>query len=369
MGTMGFWTELGGIQLDDSEDGSWIQIMPYGTWEHPVYGSITADDGLFDDMVENFEANVRGQELDVDYDHKAQDGKAAGWFKGLQKRTEGLFARVAFTSPAKEAVQNKEYRYFSPEFADEWENPVDKKTYKNVLFGGAITNRPFLKGILPINLSELVISPQSSTNTPKGGNQNVDKLTKLLTEKLGLADDVSEDKLIEAVTAKLEAPPPEPKTDDEIKKLSEDHPAIAKMLAEQEQTRKELAELRTRHRMTEIERDVSKLNEVEASRKYPPAITEKMPKLLSEMRSEQAAEVLELMEEIVKVGFVTTGERGRATTGSGESVNNIKAFTEAVDAKVKENPQMSWADAASAVSAANPKLWESYNEALMEGAR
>lgn len=141
-------------EYDDIPD--WIHAAPIGTYQHPVYGEIKLDNDKVIRMARNINTGVRGQDLDIDYEHKKRDGKAAGWVKKAQARENGLWLQVDWTDPAKQAIQNKEYRYFSPELADAWQHPQSGETYKDVVLGGALTNRPFLKGILPINLSEVI---------------------------------------------------------------------------------------------------------------------------------------------------------------------------------------------------------------------
>jgi len=128
-----------------------------GNWTHPVYGEIK----VTKDRVKRFSANinnkVRGADLDIDYEHKVgpDGGKAAGWIvKAEDRGDKGLYVRVSWTKKAKEAIKDKEYRYFSPEYLDEWKHPSTGKKYQDVLCGGALTNRPFLKEIAPINLAD-----------------------------------------------------------------------------------------------------------------------------------------------------------------------------------------------------------------------
>src|ERR1700743_791798 len=95
---------------------------------------------------------VRGIDLDVDYDHKGKTDKAAGWVKEAKVASDGLRLRVEWTPEGAKAVKDKEYRYFSPEFKDTWKDARGVE-HKNVLFGGALTNRPYLKDLIPVTLS------------------------------------------------------------------------------------------------------------------------------------------------------------------------------------------------------------------------
>lgn len=153
----GYITDLSKYELSDDASApntSWIQAFPIGKWTHPTYGDIemTLDKAV--SMAANANAGVRGQDLDIDYDHKANRQDAAGWVKQAEARTDGLWLNIEWTREAVQKIKDKAYRYFSPEFADEWEHTSSGQKFKNVLFGGALTNRPHLKGILPVNLAE-----------------------------------------------------------------------------------------------------------------------------------------------------------------------------------------------------------------------
>ena len=63
----------------------------------------------------------------VDYEHQTlsdREAPAAGWIKKIDglaiKAKDGLWAIAEWTEKARQYIQNKEYRYFSPVF---WINP------------------------------------------------------------------------------------------------------------------------------------------------------------------------------------------------------------------------------------------------------
>ena len=110
--------------------------------------------------------NLMGREVPIDYEHlSAQPGappgwsKAAGWIRDpgyieeLEDGRKMLWAWAELTPACVAAVRQKEYRYFSPEIhcnaTDEQGNIVGTR-----LAAGAITNRPHLKALPPIEISE-----------------------------------------------------------------------------------------------------------------------------------------------------------------------------------------------------------------------
>jgi len=108
----------------------------------------------FKHIEENFNRNVRKVELAIDPEHKHTEG-AYGWIKKLINRGQkGLYALVEWTKLGKDAIKNKIYKYISAEYAPSYTDPETGKTYKDVLLGAALTNRPFIKGMKPVSLSE-----------------------------------------------------------------------------------------------------------------------------------------------------------------------------------------------------------------------
>lgn len=220
-----------GLQYSAS---SMIEIMRTGQWDHPLYGILTITSESMDGFIANFYNNVRGIDLAVDKEHEPEAG-ALGWFKKLWKVPsddgEGSFslmAEIQWTWQGEQLIRDGVYRYFSPEFDFEWTDPETANTYSNVLFGGALTNRPFIKRMDPIILSEDMINnlgfvfnrtsgKQTSvpgSNPPdkgsgkqtKGGDVDV-KLSKEHYQALGLSEGATDEQILEAIKAKTAVPP------------------------------------------------------------------------------------------------------------------------------------------------------------------
>jgi ATP-dependent Clp protease protease subunit len=106
-------------------------------------------------LKKNFEGNVRGQDISIDYTHDNDSGEkpAGAWIKSLEIEGDNLFAMVELTPVAQEMIKNKEYKYLSVEI-DPLYCDNDGKMHSNVLLGGTFTNRPAVKGLDPIKLSE-----------------------------------------------------------------------------------------------------------------------------------------------------------------------------------------------------------------------
>jgi len=97
-------------------------------------------------MAADFRA--RGVDLVIDYEHQSLQGErapAAGWIKELEARGDGLYARVDWTQQARDYLEKKEYRYFSPvlRLAPEPRRPV-------ALMHMGLTNVPAIKHLPPL---------------------------------------------------------------------------------------------------------------------------------------------------------------------------------------------------------------------------
>jgi len=137
---------------------TWVQIFRPGAWKHPRYGPLKFTNETFEGFVKNFKDKVRKIELAIDQSHQPEKG-AAAWFKDVQNRgdageDQGLWALVEWTKWGLQLVADGVFKYLSGDFDYEWKDEESGKKFKNVLFGAALTNRPFIKGMSPINLSE-----------------------------------------------------------------------------------------------------------------------------------------------------------------------------------------------------------------------
>lgn len=355
---VGYWVDLQSVKFDET-GGTWIQAMPLGTYQHPVYGEIKFDAERVSRFADNVNRGVRGQELDIDYDHKAHHGEAAGWVRQAQARTDGLWLLVEWTKSAAEKIKEKAYRYFSPEFVDEWTNPISNQTFQDVLFGGGITNRPFLKDILPINMSELLVEPQEK----KQGGTGMDP--KKLRELLGLPEGAS-DTDVESAIKKFKETPPTPqggKDDDQLKQLAENNPTIKLLMEQQEQTRRELAETQAALRLSEIGSQVVKLNEGK-KHQLPAVVLNELPAALVQMPKALSETVIGVLTKLTETGMVVTGEIGQASRGgNGDGSDPVKAFTDKIAEVMKSNDKLDYGSAVRHVSLTEPKLFADYRAA------
>lgn len=138
----------------------WIQLYPYDKWDHPNYGETLIDKDIAKQFKYNFDKGVRGQKIFTDFEHgldRAKGDKASGEIKEVDVRDDGLWGKVEFTDTAKTEIDAGEWNYFSTSHYDAWTNPNTNIKHNYVLDGGGLTNKPWVKGMVPLNFSALVV--------------------------------------------------------------------------------------------------------------------------------------------------------------------------------------------------------------------
>lgn len=150
-----YLTDISNIELQAEGDkkSSWIEIFRIGKWNHPKHGIIEGSKKLFNDFIDNWRAGVLGRDIAIDRTHNPEEG-ATGWVKDMKIVGDRLKALVEWTPWGIDLIENKGFKYFSPEYRDSYTDKENGKEYKNVLYGGALTNRPFLTDLAPVVLSE-----------------------------------------------------------------------------------------------------------------------------------------------------------------------------------------------------------------------
>lgn len=359
------------MQSETLTKESWIHMVPYAKIKHPEYGEINFDERLVKDLYSSFIDGVRGTELDIDYDHKEHNGKAAGWIKQAEIRSDGLWGLISWTDEAYNAIQNKEYKYFSPEFWDEWTNPVTGVEHTNVLFGGGITNRPFLKDLQPLSLSEKMFTEKKGTSlmTP----EQIAELAK----SLGLADTATTEEVFAALVEKLKPADKEESLDEASEAgqgaqqalvgagatLSENTQValLQKLLNENQH---ELAEMRTAS-------TIKQLSELASEKGFAltPVMEDELKVLLSEVNDKKTRNgFISTFRKFMEGGMVKLGEtaiNGSKTQDEADAISDSSKFNEAIE-KLQNEKSMTYAEAASTLAETNPELFKGY-DAEMKG--
>lgn len=401
----GFYADLRSIVLDENGRG-WIQAMRVGDYVHPRYGKLSFTPDRLMRFADSVKSKVRGIEPDVDYDHKLDPTKgreAAGWVKDAKVENSALWLLVDWTKTAVGKIREGAYRYFSPEFQDKWTDAAGKE-HVDVLFGGGITNRPFLKDLLPLNLSEL-----SFADNPKK-EEGVDP--KKLRANLGLPEDASEEQVLERATSLRQqsvtpggAPvdhtatthaPNTPATqtttvggvpndattaaqrvdkdgkpivedvpkdlDKQLSELAATNPVIAKLLSDQAAQQKQLAELMQENKKNAV---AVKLSEYKTGNQIlSPAVLTEAEKLLTVLPTQLHELVTNMLDKVKSGdGTVQLGETVGAGVQTSRRTDGKKA-EDVVEERTKklmtENKDMDRSDALMQVFEDDPKLFTEY---------
>lgn len=360
----------GGITLDESNGtaSSWVHALPLGTYKHPIFGTIAIDAARakrFSDSVVN---RVRGIDPSINYDHN-NSAAASGWVKNAQDRVDGVWLYVEWTADAVTAIKEKKYRYFSAEFNEEWEDSQGVK-HSDVIIGGALTNRPFMKNLVPVNLSEQtyetafeLVSAISGTSVEdlKGGkNVGLEEadITKIVD---GLATKLAE--------KKIEQPNPVVSLTDipELKELAEQNPMV-KLLIQHVETQK----LALATNAEELKRaDVTaKLNDFDRSKIVLTPVARKLAEeLMIQLPAELTEKFWSLITEMKKGSsfLVELGERAGATVNYGSQKSALQQLQEIAKGFKRDQTDLSEVDAFDRACAENPKLYARYRTEQLEG--
>lgn len=359
-----------------SENTSQIEIMRTGTWKHPAYGQFSITENDIDDFIRHFNGGVRGVDIAIDLEHgeTPHKGASAGWIKSLNKQGNSLLAEIDWTELGKEKIKNKEYKYFSPEFKFNYEDHETGKKYSNVLMGGGLTNRPFIKNMQPVLLSEDVQleGHQDNTSFIYISNTEIerieDELNKKLLGILKLDENATEDQVSAAIENVFkENETLTQKVEDQAKEIADKEKEVETKTTENvelsekvktltgSKTTLEQDKIKLSERVLKIEADLlnkewdSISSKMLSEGKLTPAMAEKFK--TSFLKDKEST--ISLMETLQPV--VALGEMGNSK-GNAE-ISNIKLFEQKV-AEIMEKRKVDYVDALPLAEIENPDLFK-----------
>lgn len=133
-----------------------LQIAKLGSFKDGRYGDFAITEGDVQEWARNLSKLPGGKAL-IDFDHLSdrpgphRRTEAAGWITGV-KLAQGIpKATVEWTPAGKSAIEEGRYRFFSPAYGAHRDE--EGTVHKNVLSGGALTNKPFLGSMPQITLA------------------------------------------------------------------------------------------------------------------------------------------------------------------------------------------------------------------------
>lgn len=372
-----------------------IQVLPVGRWNHPAYGVLTITKEDVSEFKDNFEKGLRKQ-IPITEGHETFDEKpAVGWFKELMDRGgNGLYATVEWTKQGKTLLSERQYKYFSPEFYSEYEDPETREVHTNVLVGGALTNKPYFKELDAVVLSEKILD----TNKLKFNDMDLKELIAKKLEDLSTEEKAfvveNKEKLneaeLETFGSLFEDKPeetPEEKTEETPKETPEDKPEETPEETPEEKV--EASEYKMDEKgnvvmsMAQVKALESKANSgFEASEKLKKADvqaqcdklifseTNKKGKILPKAEKKVFSFMLALSEEQRKTfseimdsiqAKQIFGEKGKGSGAEGSAFAEIEAKTKKL---MSEDKSLKYADAIQRVCSENKDLADKYEKDL-----
>lgn len=370
---------------DSTPDTQEIKVLPLGKWNTTKYGSVEITKKHIDEMVKNFSIR-KGIPIDTDHD----GGASNGWADKLTAKDDGLYATIKWNTQGKKYLDEKIYKYFSPEFSFNYKDPQTSKTFGATFLAGTLTNRPLFKNLPALTASEdknPLLTDENITVVLLSHDMDLNSLkTKSLEELKANEEELNfvkanADKLTTDERFKFNMQTPK---DEEDKKASED--AAKKKKEEEEATRKKkeeeakkgseqititASELETLKANAEAglkaseDLKVMKANE-EVENKYLasesnkggflPKAKEDLVKLTLSFNDEQK----ELFDKVVKsISTVEFGEKG----ASNSSLTKGSDFEKLVE-KIEADEKVSYSEAVKLASERNPEAYKAYEEGL-----
>lgn len=131
-----------------------IHLIPVGQWEHDLYGPILINASDIQEFARNFNAKIR-KGVFITAGHEGYNElPACGWITSVESRDDGLWGTVEWNELGKSMLNDRQFKFFSPEFFRDYEDPETHQLFRNVITGGALTKSPYFKELEAIMFSE-----------------------------------------------------------------------------------------------------------------------------------------------------------------------------------------------------------------------
>jgi len=120
-----------------------------------VWGSFEVTEAGNKEFVTNFNAHVYQKHIALDAEHETKVSGAVGYLEELSMNDDGsVEAAVDWTPRGKKLIAEDAFKFISPEWYEQWTDPATQQEYENVIIGGALTTRPFFKGLRSLVANE-----------------------------------------------------------------------------------------------------------------------------------------------------------------------------------------------------------------------
>jgi hypothetical protein len=259
------------IMLGEINENNEYELITTAKQTDSRYGDFRYTKADLEEMANNFNNEIVGTEIAVDLNHNP-DCIALGWImpKSMIVRESSklkghysLYAKLHKLTPeGNKLMKTGAVRYFSLEIQHKFEKFIGsvKKTFKNVIRGLALTNRPVIKDMLPTFSEKDLIINYTTMNAIKHFlsqlmKQDVVSVTEKETLKTMLAELSDEEKTaldneVNEVEAKPEEENEEEKQNEKEEENEDESKALSELKKEYAETKaqadKALTELRKR---------------------------------------------------------------------------------------------------------------------------
>lgn len=378
-----YLVDLTSTNFSENENTGWVHALPIGTYQHPVFGQMAITAEKIRAFADSVKTKIRGIDPSINYMHGVNggDGEAAGWVKDAEARPDGLWLFVEWVAEAAEKIKAKKFRYFSAEYQDKWTN-AEGKSFKDVFFGGALTNRPYMKNLLPINLSEASVESlvefaeiltkgkdQLAKETPKDEVTDVD--LKKFAELLGLPAETTESELLAKLSELGKPKQPEEKKapqvptvslSEDLRKLSDENPMVKALIDTVDAQNKALHEFQVSMREADVDRRLAEFD------KSKIVLTAKAKDLVHDLAMDMPVELSDRFWDLLETMrnssslMVELGERAGTAVRYGRAKAPTDQFMDESNALAKAE-KISISDAMDRVARDNPKLFNEYRQA------
>ena len=233
------------VALSDEDTRFIYNLLPVGEFYDKRYGRVSITAEKVKQMAENF-GKCPAYEVPVKLGH-SDGAKSPGKVIGVEAKDNGLEITMSVDTETAKAINDKQYRYMSAEFDEDYH---DKKTGERVgavLLGAALVNQPAHPYVAPLVLADDI-----------EGNDN--SMSELEDLRLQLSD-------MKAQKAQAEA-----ELKAEREKHSKEAEESAKKLADIEAENKELLAERDKIEAARNEAEVKVFCDTKIAEGIPPAV-------------------------------------------------------------------------------------------------
>lgn len=249
------------VALSDTEGRFIYNLLPVGEFYDKRYGRISITHSEIQQMADNF-GKCPSYEVPVKIGH-SDGAKSPGKVINVNAKPEGLEITMLVDNETAQAINDKQYRYMSAEFDEDYH---DKKTGDKVgavLLGAALVNQPAHPYVAPLVLADDINPPKPESENPEKNSERKD-------------ENMSELEELKAQKAQLEA---------EMKTLREQSEANAKKLSDIEAQNKALLDEKERAEIAAYETEVKACCDKWIAQGVPPVSIEKIKPALLNQRS------------------------------------------------------------------------------------